>query len=128
MNYLSAFDDSMVVGHLKAANSTDLDVLHSRQKSLVSSLELWRKLAIVPMVPAGIWVLVGIPALLLIVGIVPLTMGSATIYGCVWCRKRMAANIAVAESAYAKYIATLNPGAPPLALSARHTVKASAGD
>ena len=112
MNYLSAFDDSMVVGHLKAANSTDLDVLHSRQKSLVSSLQLWRKLAIIPMIPGGAWVLIGIPGLLLIVGIIPLTLGGATIYGCMWCRKRMAANIVVAESAYARYIATLNPVAP----------------
>jgi hypothetical protein len=113
MNYLAKFDDSMVVGYLKSANSTDRDVLHSKQQSLVSTMSLIRKLVIIPMIPATIWILIGIPALLVLVGIIPLILGSAVIYACLWCRRRLAANIVIAESAYSNYISMLTTSSAP---------------
>jgi hypothetical protein len=112
MNYLARFDESMVNGYLKAANTADPDVLHARHKNLVSSMELGRKLAFLPMALGGIWTIVGIPSLLVLVGFFLLPLGIAVIYGSVWCRKRLAANIAIANSAYANRLNAISAKTP----------------
>jgi hypothetical protein len=112
MNYLARFDESMAIGYLKAANTTDSDVLHSRHQNLVSSLEIGRKFAFVPMALGGIWTAVGIPALIFFIGFLLIPLGIALIYGSIWCRKRLAVNIAVANSAYAKHMSALGAKTP----------------
>ena len=107
MNYLAQFDASMMVGHLKAANTTDRDVLHSRNQSMIASMELIRKLLFIPMAFGAIQVILGIPALILLVGIIPITIGSLLIAASWWCRKRLAENIVIAQESYARYIETL---------------------
>jgi hypothetical protein len=118
MNYLAQFDSSMMVGHLKTANSTDLDVLHSRHHSLISSMELTRTLLFIPMAFGAIQVVVGIPALILLVGIVPITIGSFFIGASWWCRKRLADNIVIAQESYARYIESLPSSVSHVALPA----------
>jgi hypothetical protein len=54
-------------------------------------------------------VLIGIPGLLVLIGIVPIIMGSVLIAASAWCRGRLAANIAIAQTAYSQYVATLAP-------------------
>jgi hypothetical protein len=116
MNYLAKFDESIVIGYLKSAGTTDSDVLHSRHESLVSHMELGRKLAFLPMGLGCVWALAGVPLMFVLVGFLVLPLGLAVIYGSVWGRKRLAANIAVANSAYTKYLNTVRPNVivPPL--------------
>src|SRR5215831_13189357 len=104
MNVLARFDESLVIGYLKSANSNDPDILRARQQSLISSMQMGRVIAIWPMVIGCMAILAGIPLLLILVGIIPIAIGSAFVYGSVWCRKRLAANIATTQSAYAKYM------------------------
>ena len=107
MNYLAQLDSSMMIGHLKAVNSSDRDVLHSRTQSMISSMELIRKLLFIPMAVGAIQVLIGIPGLLILVGIIPVTLGSLLLAASWWCRKRLADNIAIVQAAFARYIEAL---------------------
>jgi len=107
MNYLVQFDKSMMIGHLKASNSTDRDVLHSRNQKMIANMELIRKVLLLPMVVAGIQILLGIPGLLILIGIFLIIIGSVLMSICVWCRKRLATNISIARAAYEQYMATL---------------------
>ena len=99
----------MIIGDLKALNSSDRDVLHSRNQSMISSMEFIRKLLLIPMAFGVIQVLIGLPGLLILIGIFPIIMGSVLIAASAWCRRRLAANIAIARTAYSQYVATLAP-------------------
>lgn len=100
---LSTATKPQVIGALKAANSTDPDVLLHVKEDL---LDQYRPLKIMSMVPIICGVLISLTILGAIIGIPLVILGF-------WLRRKCKRNMATVEGAYEEYLASLGLRLPP---------------
>ncbi len=94
---IAALDRQQALGALRAAGSTDADILHARKEGMLAGTKRMKLLGVFP-------IIVGVAASLTIVGAV---IGIPAIMFGVSMRKRIRTNIAVADAALAEYLGTL---------------------
>jgi hypothetical protein len=109
---LSTASKPQVIGALKAANSTDPDVLLHVKEDL---LDQYRPLKMMSMVPIFCGVLISLTILGAVIGIPLIVLGF-------FLRRKCKGNMATVESAYDEYLASLGQArlapAPAAAVSA----------
>jgi hypothetical protein len=100
-------DKDMVVGHLRDGGTTDPIVIRSRYMALKSKLELYRTLALIPLVVGGLQIAAGIIGLLILVGIFLIMVGAFFLGAGLWLRSRLTRNLTAATEAYQECAAQL---------------------
>jgi hypothetical protein len=100
---LSTATKPQVIGALKAASSTDPDVLLHVKEDL---LDQYRPLKMMSMVPIFCGVLISLTILGAIIGIPLVILG-------IFLRRKCKRNMATVESAYEEYLASLGLRLPP---------------
>jgi hypothetical protein len=100
---LSTATRPQIVGALKAANSTDPDVLLHVKEDL---LDQYRPLKMMSLVPIVCGVLISLTIIGAIIGIPLVILG-------IFLRRKCSRNIATVESAYEEYLASLGLRLPP---------------
>ena len=111
---LSTASKPQVIGALKAAGSTDPDVVLHVKEDL---LDQYRPLKIMSMVPIICGVLISLTILGAIIGIPLVILGF-------WLRGKCKRNMATVEAAYDEYLASLGLRLPPATAAAPASVGA----
>ena len=100
---LSTATKPQVIGALKAANSTDPDVLLHVKEDL---LDQYRPLKIMSMVPIICGVLISLTVIGALIGVPLVILG-------IFLRRKCKRNMATVEGAYEEYLASLGLRLPP---------------
>lgn len=111
MNPIAKWDSGMVFGHFKGLGATDSDVLRSHHMQLKTSLELFRKLLLIPLVIGIIMAAVGTVGLVVLIG--AFLYIPAVIFGggAWWARKRLRENRIALEAGFIQYTKLLQTSA-----------------
>lgn len=103
MNVFGYMDKGMVVGYLKEGGVTDPDIIRSRFMALRSKLDLYRMLALIPIVMGCLQIVAGIIGLIILIGVFLLLIGGFFLGGGLWLRSRLTKNLQAATEAYREY-------------------------